>query len=95
MIERTEYLNRLIAWKDKQIIKVITGVRRCGKSTLMEIFQSYLLSNGVKPKQIVSINFEDLATSHLRDPESLYLYIMDRLSIDTTTYVFLDEIQNV
>jgi hypothetical protein len=95
MIERTEYLNRLIAWKDKQIIKVITGVRRCGKSTLMEMFQSYLLSNGVKSKQIVSINFEDLGTSHLRDPESLHSYIMDRLSVDTTTYVFLDEIQNV
>jgi len=95
MIERTEYLNRLIAWKDKQIIKVITGIRRCGKSTLMEMFQNYLLSNGVNSLQIISINFEDYAYSNLQDPKNLYAYIMDNLSMDNTTYVFLDEIQNV
>ncbi|MCK5848657.1 MAG: ATP-binding protein [Caldisericia bacterium] len=95
MIERTEYLNRLIAWKDKQIIKVITGIRRCGKSTLMNMFQSYLLSNGVDSKQIISINFEDYTLSHLQDPKKLYAYIIEHLSTNITTYVFLDEIQNV
>ncbi len=95
MIERKEYLNRLIAWKDKHIIKVITGIRRCGKSTLMGMFQDYLLATGVSSKQIISINFEDLAFSHLLDPIKLHEYITDNLSSKATTYVFLDEIQNV
>ncbi|MDD4615064.1 MAG: ATP-binding protein [Caldisericia bacterium] len=95
MIEREEYLNRLIAWKDKQIIKVVTGIRRCGKSTLMEMFQDYLLSNEVTAQQIISINFEDYAYSHLLDPQKLYEYLLENLSADSTTYIFLDEIQNV
>ncbi len=58
-IQRTEYLNKLIAFRDKKIIKVITGVRRCGKSTLMQIYQDYLRDNGVEEKCIVSVNLED------------------------------------
>ena len=60
LIPREEYLNRLIALKDKQIIKVVTGVRRCGKSKLLELYQQWLLAQGVEEDQIISINFEDL-----------------------------------
>ena len=59
LIKRKEYLNKLIALKDKKIIKIITGVRRCGKSTLMNIFKDYLLQNGVNSENIISIKFED------------------------------------
>ena len=59
-ITRTEYLNKLIAFKDKQLIKVVTGIRRCGKSVLMEMYQDWLLQNGVEQDQIIAINFEDM-----------------------------------
>ena len=58
LINREEYLNQLIAFKDKQLIKVVTGIRRCGKSTLFDLYKEYLLSAGVEEKQIISINFE-------------------------------------
>ncbi len=61
--KREEYLNKLIALKDKQIIKIIIGIRRCGKSILMEIFKNYLLENGVNSKNIISINFENILSS--------------------------------
>ena len=60
MIERTNYLQKLIAWKDEQIIKVVTGIRRCGKSTLLDIYKGYLKENGIGDEQIISVNFEDL-----------------------------------
>ena len=93
-IERKKYLDKLIALKDKQIIKVITGIRRCGKSTLMEIYQDYLKSQGVSAEQIVSINLEDYDFYELCDPKVLYAYIKERLVQDKMTYVFLDEIQH-
>ena len=65
-IERTEYLQWLERWKDKQIIKVVSGVRRCGKSTLFEIYKNKLLKSGVKKEQIISINFEDFAFENLQ-----------------------------
>lgn len=58
IIERKEYLEKLIAWKDKQLIKIVTGVRRCGKSMLLEIYRNYLKEHGIEEKQIISINFE-------------------------------------
>ena len=67
MIERNEYLNKLIYWKDKQIIKIITGIRRCGKSTIFELYKNYLKSNKVKDNQIISINFEDMEFEELFD----------------------------
>ena len=70
-IERKEYLNKLISFRDKQLIKVVTGVRRCGKSTLMEIFQDYLREQGVAEEQIVSVNLEDFDFYELRDPKKL------------------------
>ena len=60
MIQRKGYLNKLIAFKDKQLIKVVTGIRRCGKSTLLEIYQNWLLEKGIEKEQIISINFEDI-----------------------------------
>ena len=60
MVERTEYLHRLLQWKDEQVIKVVTGIRRCGKSTLLKQYQDYLKQNGVSDEQIISINFEEL-----------------------------------
>lgn len=94
-IVREAYLNKLIALKDKQLIKVITGVRRSGKSTLLEIFQEYLVGHGIEREQIISINFEDYEYRYLRNPDKLYQYIKERLSDNSYTYIFLDEIQHV
>lgn len=94
-IERKEYLEKLIALKDKHLIKIITGVRRCGKSTLFEIYKNYLLTHGVLEEQIISINFEDYDYEALKEPKILYDYIKDRLTNDKKMYIFLDEIQNV
>ena len=95
LINRKEYLDRLIALKGKKIIKVITGVRRCGKSTLMEIYRDYLLKNGVRKENIISINFEDYDFYDLRDKDKLYSYIKERLDEHSSNYIFLDEIQYV
>lgn len=95
MIQRTEYLNKLIAFKDKQLVKVITGIRRCGKSTLLEIFQEYLKEHGTANEQIISINFEDLDYEELTDYRKLYAYLKERLVNGKITYIFLDEIQHV
>ena len=78
-IERTEFLNKLKAYKDKQVIKVITGIRRCGKSTLMKMFMNYLLENGVEKNQIIFLNFEDFDNYELLDPKNLHAYIKERL----------------
>ena len=95
LIQRKEYLDKLIAFKDKQIIKVVTGVRRCGKSTLLEIFQNYLLEQGVKPEQIIAINFEDYDYEELTNGAKLHAYIKERLVKGKTTYIFLDEVHHV
>lgn len=94
-IARTHYLNQLVSYKDKQIIKVITGVRRCGKSTLLLQYHQYLLEQGIPESRIISINFEDYDFDALRDPKALHAYIRQRLQSDQTTYILLDEIQNV
>lgn len=95
MIERTDYLQKLIAWKDEQIIKVVTGIRRCGKSTLLDLYKGYLKENGVGDEQIISVNFEDLENERLQDYRVLYAYLTERLCKGKTTYIFLDEIQKV
>ena len=95
MIERKEYLDRLIQWKDEQIIKVVTGIRRCGKSTLLLQYQAWLRANGISDEQIVSINFEELEYEELQDYRKLYAYLKDRLCAGRRTYIFLDEIQKV
>ena len=95
MIERTDYLQKLIAWKDEQIIKVVTGIRRCGKSTLLDLYKGYLKENGVGDEQIISVNFEDLENERLQDYRVLYAYLTERLCKGKMTYIFLDEIQKV
>lgn len=95
IVERKEYLNKLIAWKDKQIIKIVTGVRRCGKSMLLELYQNYLIEHGIDVEQIIAINFEDLDYEELTDYKKLYNYLKSHLTENKMTYIFLDEIQNV
>ena len=94
MIERTEYLEELKRWKDKDLIKVITGIRRCGKSTLFQLFIDYLKSTGISNEQIISINLED-ADYNFEDYKQLYDYIKEKMDSKKTYYVFLDEVQNV
>ena len=94
MIERTEYLEELKRWKDKDLIKVITGIRRCGKSTLFELFINYLKENNVNEKQIIHINLED-ADYDFKNYKELYNYISKKLNSKKQYYVFLDEVQNV
>lgn len=93
-IVRKEYLERLRNLKHKKLIKIITGIRRCGKSTVMEMFRDELLENGVDENQIIFLNFEDYDNKHLRNPDELYSYIKERLT-QKMNYIFLDEIQRV
>ena len=96
LIKREEYLQQLINWRDKKVIKVITGVRRCGKSTLMDLYKSYLRQQGVADEQIISINFEDYDYIDLLEPRNFYAYVKERILFDgRMTYFFFDEIQNV
>ena len=71
IVERKEYLDKLISWKDKRIIKIVTGVRRCGKSMLLKIYQNYLKNQGIDENQIIAINFEDLDYEELTDYKKL------------------------
>ena len=94
MIERLEYLEKLKKWKDKDVIKVVTGIRRCGKSTLFDLFIDYLKSVGIDSKHIISINLEapDYDFQNYRD---LYNYVIEKIGDSGKYYVFLDEVQNV
>ena len=94
-IERSVYLSKLIAFKDKEVIKVITGIRRCGKSTLMAMYRDWLRKTGVEDSQIVYINFEDYEFFELRSAMKLYQYVKPLIQSDRMTYLFFDEIQNV
>lgn len=95
MVERKEYLDQLIQWKDEQVIKVVTGIRRCGKSTLLAQYQNWLKKSGISEEQIVSINFEELEYEEFLDYKKLYAYLKARLVSGAKTYIFLDEIQKV
>ena len=94
MIERKEYLDELKKWMNKDLIKVVTGIRRCGKSTLFELFISYLKETGISDEQIIQINLES-ADYDFKDYKELYQYIVSKLSDDKNYYVLLDEVQNV
>ena len=95
LIQREQYLAFLRRHKDQDVIKVVSGVRRCGKSTLFELFKQELLASGVKANQIISINFEDLEYEPLQEYHALHEYIVERLIPETLMYVFLDEVQHV
>ena len=93
MIERVEYLNFLKKLKDKKIIKVVTGIRRCGKSTLFKLYRNYLLENNIDENQIISLNFENPKDMIFNDWRELYDYIDNKLLDDKMNYIFLDEVQ--
>lgn len=95
MLERREYLDNLIRFRDKQLIKVVTGIRRCGKSTLFEQYQHYLKADGVTKEQIISINLEDGEFEEIETSKQLYAYVNKRLLADQSMYIFLDEVQRV
>ena len=95
LIPRKQYLDTLIRLKDKHLIKIVTGIRRCGKSTLFDLYEEYLLNNGVKKENIIRINFESPEFIELWDWLALYRFIKERLQANTMNYILLDEIQNV
>lgn len=95
MVLRRQYLEKLQKLQNKRIIKVVTGIRRCGKSTLLQQFRTLLLQSGVSEKQIISINFEDISFEDLLEYRKLYAYVLEHMQKDKMNYVFLDEVQNV
>ena len=94
MIERYEYLEELKKWKDKDLIKVITGIRRCGKSTLFELYIDHLKKCGIKDDHIISINLE-FPEYDFKDYKELYNYVNSKIKDNDMYYVFLDEVQVV
>ena len=94
MIERKEYLEKIKKWKDKDLIKVVTGIRRCGKSTLFEIYINYLKEIGIDEKHIISINFEN-PEYDFNNYKDLYKYVKKQIKDEKQYYIFLDEIQNI
>ncbi len=94
-IYREVYMNKLISLKDKHIIKVITGIRRAGKSTILNEFCNYLTQNGVNKKNIIFINFDDANYKDLLNADKLHEYIISNTDKNTSNYIILDEIQNV
>jgi hypothetical protein len=95
MIPRPEYLEKLKTFKDKDLIKVITGIRRCGKSTLLMLFREFLLQNGTSEQNIININFELMQYDKIQDYESFYQLMITKLSSEGKCYILLDEIQQV
>lgn len=91
MIKRIEYLEETKKWKDEDLIKVVTGIRRCGKSTLLELFIEYLKEEKIDEEHIVSINLEYNFSNY----KDLYFYVVSKIKDDKKYYVFLDEIQNI
>ena len=94
MIERQEYLKQLIKFKDTDLIKIVTGIRRCGKSTMFDIYIEYLKKQGVQDNQIIKINIENPEITFNNYME-LYNYVKERLNKEKKTYVFIDEVQNI
>lgn len=94
-IQRDQCLDWLVGWKDKRVIKVVSGVRRCGKSELFKMYRRHLLEEGVSENQIIAINFEELEYERLTSYRALHDYVSSRLAPNAMNYVFLDEIQHV
>ena len=95
MIERPNYLQELVNFKEKDLIKIVTGIRRCGKSTLFDLYIEYLLANGVNENQIIHMNLEDYEFNDILDYNDLYIYISSKLIKDKINYVFIDEVQKI
>jgi predicted AAA+ superfamily ATPase len=95
VIQRQAYLDSLISFRDKMLIKVVTGIRRCGKSTLFELYQDYLRSDGVTDEQIIFINLEEGEYDEIESYKQLYSYVAERIAPNKKTYIFIDEVQRV
>jgi len=95
MLKRESYLKIIRSYREKPLIKVLSGVRRCGKSTLLAMFARELRKEGVGGDQIISMNFEDLAHRDLLNANALYDYLKQKINRRKMNYIFLDEIQNV
>ena len=93
MILRTSYFNQLLQLRDQDLIKVVTGIRRCGKSTLLHAFKQHLLTDGVAADAICFLNFEERENAHFQSWEQVYDFIISTLSAAAKRYVFLDEVQ--
>ena len=94
MINRQEYLKQLVKFKDTDLIKIITGIRRCGKSTILEMYINYLKEQGIKDEQIIKINLEN-PDFNFNNYMELYNYVKERLNKEKKTYVFIDEVQKI
>lgn len=95
LVERPIYLEQLKSFREKELIKVVTGIRRCGKSTLFDLYCDYLIQDGVEEKQIIRINLEDPDYHDIKDYMQLYRMIKEQLLTDKMNYIFLDEVQNI
>jgi len=95
LISRPQYLDQLVSFKDKRLIKVVTGIRRCGKSTLFDLYTAYLKEQGVEDRQIIRINLEYPEYHELQNYLQLYNYIKERMQDDCMNYIFIDEVQSV
>lgn len=95
LIARPDYLEQLIRFRDKKLIKVITGIRRCGKSTLLDLYEDYLKSQGVEDRQIIRLNLEFSEYHELQTYMQLYDHIKKQLQDDCMNYVFIDEVQTI
>ena len=93
MILRTSYFNQLLQLRDQDLIKVVTGIRRCGKSTLLHAFKQHLVTDGVAADAICFLNFEERENAHFQSWEQVYDFIISNLSAAAKRYVFLDEVQ--
>lgn len=91
---RDLYLNRLIAFRDTEPVKIITGIRRCGKSSLMKLMVQYLRNDGVEDRQIIEANFESMEFRNM-DVQTFYMWVKERLPQDKRAYLFFDEIQRM
>ena len=95
MIQRPEYLKELKNFKDKELIKVITGIRRCRKSTLLEMYRKMLVEDGISSDRIININLEDLQYNFIENYMDLYNYINNNLQKNKKNYIYIDEIQKI
>ena len=95
MIHRNEYIDWLRQWQDKPVIKVITGVRRCGKSTLLTLFKNDLIKRGILPEQVISLNLEDLKYDYIKTYLDLNQEVEKKLCTDKMNYIFIDEVQDL
>ena len=95
MIPRDVYMNSLLAFKDKDLVKIVTGIRRCGKSTLLNMFAEKLMESGILRENIIRLNFESLRYEYIKDYRSLYEEVAGRIVGSGKYYVILDEVQMV